>query len=588
MKRQCMPVKGLAISGIVILLFLAGCGGGTASTGGGSNPVPTITAISPTSAVAGSSAGFTLTINGTNFAAASMVNFGGTTPTTTFVSSTQLTAAIPVAAIASVGTAAVTVSNPAPGGGTSNAVNFTITNSLTPVIAGLDPSGAAVGGSAFTLRVVGGNFQSNSVVRWNAADRPTTFVTTNEVTAQIPAGDIATTGAATVTVFNLAPGVGSSNSVTFTIVPGNAFRAGQDMIKVSGVHTATLLPSGQALVAGGCGGQDYLEVGQPDAELYDPVTTSFTVTGSMEFPRCRHTATLLPNGKVLAVGGFGAAWDGPAAATNSTELYDPATGTFSHTDNMAQARAAHTATLLPNGKVLIAGGATIGGWGFPFYGSALVGAEIYDPATNTFTATGSMGTARFGHTATLLPSGKVLIAGGFTSTEVNQQALSLASAEVYDPATQTFNPAGDMAVTHGGHTATLLQDGRLLITGGFATAGPSTTVVSSAELYQPLTGVFTSAGNMMFAREEHTATLLTNGQVLIAGGATPNAVLATAELYDPTSGTFTGTYSMATPRTGHSATLLQDATVLVSGGDQSDGSVIPVYLRSAEIFMPLP
>jgi hypothetical protein len=217
----------------------------------------------------------------------------------------------------------------------------------------------------------------------------------------------------------------------------------------------------------------------------------------------------------------------------------------------------------------------------------MAGAEIYDPATNTFTATGSMGTARFGHTATLLPSGKVLITGGFTSAEVNQQAASLASTEVYDPATGTFSPAGDMAVARGGHAATLLQDGRLLITGGYAAAGPSTTVASSAELYQPSTGVFASAGKMTASREEHTATLLTNGQVLIAGGATATEVMATAELYDPAMGMFAGTDSMATPRTGHSATLLQDGTVLVSGGDQSDGSVIPVipvYLSSAEIF----
>jgi N-acetylneuraminic acid mutarotase len=379
----------------------------------------------------------------------------------------------------------------------------------------------------------------------------------------------------------------SKSAVASIVVTNTAgsFSSVQNMIKVSGVHTATLLPSGQVLVAGGCGGQDFFEVGQPDAELYDPATTSFAVTGSMESPRCRHTATLLPNGKVLVVGGFGAAYDGPAAATNSTELYDSATRAFSQTANMAQARAAHTATLLLNGKVLITGGANIGGWGFPFYGSAMAAAEIYDPATNTFTATGSMGTARFGHTATLLPSGKVLIAGGFTSAEVNQEAASLASAEVYDPVTGTFSPAGEMTVTRGGHTATLLQDGRVLITGGYAAAGPSTTVASSAELYQPSTGVFASAGKMTASREEHTATLLTNGQVLIAGGATATEVLATTELYDPAMGMFAGTDSMATPRTGHSATVLQDGTILVSGGDQSDGSAIPVYLSSAEIYM---
>ncbi len=283
-----------------------------------------------------------------------------------------------------------------------------------------------------------------------------------------------------------------SKSALASIIVANtfgSFSSTQSMITVSGVEAATLLPGGQVLVAGGCGGEDFLEVGQPDAELYDPARKSFTTTAHMESPRCHHTATLLPNGKVLVVGGFSAEWDGPASASNSAELYDAKTGTFSLAGNMMQARAAHTSTLLPNGKVLIAGGATVGGWGFPFYSDASAGAEIFDQATNAFAGTGAMGTARFGHTATLLPNGKVLITGGFASAQVNQQATSLASSEVYDPLTGTFSPAGNMIVARGGHTATLLQDGTLLVTGGFATVGPSTTVLSSAELYDASTGV---------------------------------------------------------------------------------------------------
>jgi hypothetical protein len=360
----------------------------------------------------------------------------------------------------------------------------------------------------------------------------------------------------------------------------------QSMIQVSGVHTATLLTSGQVLVAGGCGGQDFLEVGQPVAELYDPATQVFTTTGSMQQPRCRHTAALLPNGKVFVFGGFGAAFDGPAEASSSAELYDPATHRFSQIGSMAQARAAHTATVLANGRVLIVGGATLGGWGFPFYGSATPTAEIFDPATNTSTATGTMGAPRFGHTATLLASGKVLFTGGFAMANVNQQASGLASAEIYDPATGTFSPSGGMATARGGHTATLLQDGRVLVTGGFMTAGPAATVASSAELYDPSTGMFTSAGKMTTTREEHTATLLMGGQVLIAGGATASEVLAAAELYDPAMGMFMATESMTMPRTGHSATMLQDSTVLISGGDEFDASFIPWYSNSAEIFTP--
>ena len=225
MKRPLASISvGRWIAGLLlgsgILLSLAGCGGGTASTGGG-NPVPTITAISPTSAVAGSAAGFTLTVNGTNFVPASVVNFAGTARPTTFVGSTQLTATIPAAAIASTGTAAVIVTNPAPGGGTSNTVSFDIHSGTNPVptISSLDPSCAPVGAQAFTLAVMGTNFVPNSVVLWNGKDLPTAL-NGGPLIAQVPASDIATVGTAAVTVFNPAPGGGASNPATFTIAAG--------------------------------------------------------------------------------------------------------------------------------------------------------------------------------------------------------------------------------------------------------------------------------------------------------------------------------------------------------------------------------
>ena len=222
------------ISGVIFAigstLLLGSCGGGnsqpdkSSTTLQQSNPVPFIGAVSPGSATAGSQA-FTMSVTGTNFVAASIVNFAGTARATTFVSATQLTAAIPASAIASASTATVTVTNPAPGGGTSNAMNFSI-NSTIPVIDLLSPSCGPKGQPSLNpflsgqLLVDGKNFVANSVVRWNGSDRPTTFLSSNQLTAQISANDIATVGTASVTVFNPAPGQGSSEISTFTITPG--------------------------------------------------------------------------------------------------------------------------------------------------------------------------------------------------------------------------------------------------------------------------------------------------------------------------------------------------------------------------------
>jgi YVTN family beta-propeller protein len=228
MRSKALVIKLFVVIGVASLVFLVGCGGGASQSfhnqpppPTGSNPAPSITTLSPNTSVAGGAA-FTLTITGTNFVTASVVNLGTTAPTTTFVSATQLTAVIPAAAIALGGTVAVSVTNPAPGGGTSNEVNFTITSGTNPVptIATLNPSGAIVGGVAFTVGVDGFDFSSSSVVQWNGSDRLTTFVGSGFLTAQISATDIAATGTAAVTVFNPTPGGGSSNALTFTIAKG--------------------------------------------------------------------------------------------------------------------------------------------------------------------------------------------------------------------------------------------------------------------------------------------------------------------------------------------------------------------------------
>jgi hypothetical protein len=221
---MCAFLLSLAASG------LAGCGGGSSNEQmPPPNQTPTITSISPNSAVAGG-AGFTLTINGTNFIASSLVNFEGSAAPTTFVSSTQLTAAIPASSISRMGTAPVTVENPASDGGFSTPVNFTIaagSGNPTPTINGLFPS-CVPAGEQFVdsinnlLEVSGVNFVSSSVVQWNGTDLPTTLQSGGNGTllfAQVPASDIATAGTAAVTVFNPPPGGGTSTSLTFTTTP---------------------------------------------------------------------------------------------------------------------------------------------------------------------------------------------------------------------------------------------------------------------------------------------------------------------------------------------------------------------------------
>ncbi len=340
------------------------------------------------------------------------------------------------------------------------------------------------------------------------------------------------------------PAKSTSAAVT---VAQSGFLATGSMTTPRFAHTATLLNTGKALIAGGIASYRFFQRGSSSicvavptnhVDLFDPGMGTFAATGSMTGPRFAHTATLLQDGKVLVAGGT---VDTNSNVPQAAEIFDPGTDTFTATGIMLAVRESHTATLLPSGKVLFAGGLGVG-----------ASAEVFDPAMGTFAATGSMTTPRFSHTATLLQTGKVLVTGGGDSS-----GRAVFTAELYDPAAATFGPTGSMGTARKDHTATLLPSGSVLIAGGI---DQTNAALSSAEIYNPVTGVLAPTGSMDTAHFQHTATLLPSGKVLIAGGG--NFV---AELFDPGTGTFSLTGSMEMSRMLHTATLLPNGEVVVTG-----------------------
>jgi hypothetical protein len=327
-------------------------------------------------------------------------------------------------------------------------------------------------------------------------------------------------------------------------------------------HTATLLRNGKVLIAGGSG-DGFQELSS--AELYDPSTGTFASTGSMITPRYAHSATLLADGRVLIAGGRQDGTRGSSVFT--AEIYDPSTGAFTATGALTSiggevyAPPAGVTTLLPDGRVFV---------------GASNNAEIYDPQSGTFTATGPYVNLSEASTVTLLANGKILVTGCAGAIG----SCSVAATELFDPQSGTFTATGPMMFKYYpdyGYTATLLPDGKVMF------LGSDDFNIADAEVFDPAAGTFAFTGNATTSHEIAPASLLSDGTVLIAGGQLPGGNgSGDAELYVPASGTFKFAGNMTVGRHSHTATPLPDDTVLITGGF----GIWPSPTSSAEVYKP--
>jgi hypothetical protein len=327
-------------------------------------------------------------------------------------------------------------------------------------------------------------------------------------------------------------------------------------------HVAALLPSGQVLLAGGTTLVNDQPVPTTATELHDPATERCRSGPPLISPRAHATATVLPSGQVLVVGG-----DPGRGFLDTAELYTPDTHTWTPAGTLASARAHHTATLLPSGKVLVVGGMRAG------TNESLATAELYDPTTNSWSAAGTLASPRAHHTATLLPSGQVLVVGGTAAEPLGP----LSSAELFAPDSGSWKTTSSMRVARSGHTATLLLTGQVLIIGGAEVA--ASYEASSAELYAPEAGTWSEGAKVHPELRQHTATLMSTGRVLVAGGTPvkPSSSQHREVTLRRADGAHEWTGSTRVWRSGHTATLMPGDRVLLAGS-----AADPVH----ELFIP--
>ncbi|MFD5521051.1 DUF6603 domain-containing protein [Streptomyces sp. NPDC127066] len=350
---------------------------------------------------------------------------------------------------------------------------------------------------------------------------------------------------------------------------------------------AVLLQTGRVLLAGGT---DETGGARADSLLFDPVTGTWTQADRLRTGRHRHGMVRLGSGGVLAVGGLGA--DG--SALKSAETYDPVAGTWSTLPAaMSTARYGHSVTAVASSRVLVAGGTGLRGR----EPVALASAELFDPVAGTWSAAKPMTDARTGHQAVALKNGRVLVVGGAVTTGRGSTA-ALAYCELYDPTTGTWTPTGSLTTPRVGHQATLLPDGRVLVTGGDTLTGCPrgpyrAGSLATAEIYDPTSGQWTNVSPMPGGRSRHRAVLLATGKVLVLGGTGGpgyHAGYRSTVTYDPGKDTWTPTGGLATGRSDFTALPLADGRVLTTGGRVTAGPAAPdgtdVLTATAEIFTP--
>ena len=337
------------------------------------------------------------------------------------------------------------------------------------------------------------------------------------------------------------------------------------------LNTQVLLSNGKVLSIGGVDGNGNLLA---SSELYSASSGKWTLTGSMSNARQVFPAVVLANKKVLVSGGLGAS----GAVLAAAELYDPTTGAWSSAGSLSVARFAHSATMLKNGKVLVTGGCTASDCS-----TDTAVSELYDPTSNSWSATGNLNTARSYQSAVLLKTGKVLAIGGLTG---------LTSCELYDPTKGAWTNASSTNAGRYLNSTTLLSDGKVLVTGGANGKYP----VSSAEVYDPTANTWTYTGSMTIGRYAHTATLLGDGSVLVPGGVgqpiscgkdcTGYIPTSKVDIYSEASGSFTAAVGLSQAQAYQSTTLLKTGGALQAGGIGTTGTCC-VVLNTAQIYTPL-